>query len=147
MDKKDLSETDIRTKHITSALVKVVWDLQAQVREEVPITQGRIRVKGQNHQRGQPKFADHLLYYKPNIPLAVIEAKDNNHTLGYGMQQALNYSQMHGDPLDLICHVDYGQPPLTRGERANRARKRDYFAKYGDQARLVLDALLDKYVD
>jgi type I site-specific restriction endonuclease len=51
------------------------------------------------------------------------------------------------DPFDLICHVAFGQPPLTRRERAERVRKRDVFTKYGDQARLVIDALLDKYAD
>lgn len=48
---------------------------------------------------------------------------------------------------DLICHVVYGQPPLTRKERANNVRKRDVFTKYGEQARKVLEALLDKYAD
>ena len=51
------------------------------------------------------------------------------------------------DPFDLICHVAFDQPPLTRRERANEMRKRNYFTKYGDQARQVLDALLDKYAD
>jgi type I restriction enzyme R subunit len=51
------------------------------------------------------------------------------------------------DPFDLICHVAFGQPPLTRRERADKVRKRHVFTKYGDQARLVLDALLDKYAD
>ena len=51
------------------------------------------------------------------------------------------------DPFGLICHIAYGQPPLTRRERANRVRKRDYFTRYGEQARLVLNALLDKYAD
>ena len=51
------------------------------------------------------------------------------------------------DPFDLICHVAYGQPPLTRKERAKKVRKRNYFTKYGDQAKLVLEALLDKYAD
>ena len=51
------------------------------------------------------------------------------------------------DPFDLICHVAYDQPPLTRRERADKVRKRDYFAKYGEQARAVLDALLEKYAD
>jgi type I restriction enzyme R subunit len=51
------------------------------------------------------------------------------------------------DPFDLICHVAYGQPPLTRRERANNVRKRDVFATYGPQARAVLDALLAKYQD
>ncbi|MEO2034675.1 MAG: type I restriction-modification enzyme R subunit C-terminal domain-containing protein, partial [Planctomycetaceae bacterium] len=50
-------------------------------------------------------------------------------------------------PFDLICHVAYDQPPLTRRERADNVRKRDYFAKYGDQARAILNALLDKYAD
>ena len=52
----------------------------------------------------------------------------------------------YGD-FDLICHIAWGQPPLTRKERANRVRKRNYFAKYGEQARAVLTALLDKYSD
>ncbi|BAZ40541.1 hypothetical protein NIES4101_65020 [Calothrix sp. NIES-4101] len=51
------------------------------------------------------------------------------------------------DPLDLICHVVFDQPPLTRQERANNVRKRDYFSKYGEPARTVLNALLDKYAD
>ncbi|QFY88476.2 hypothetical protein D5125_12995 [Magnetovirga frankeli] len=48
------------------------------------------------------------------------------------------------DPFDLICHIAYGQPPLTRKERANQVRKRNYFSQYQDKARLVLDALLDR---
>ena len=48
---------------------------------------------------------------------------------------------------DLICHIAYDQPPLTRKERANNVKKRDYFTRYGDQARAVLNALLDKYAD
>lgn len=51
------------------------------------------------------------------------------------------------DPFDLICHVAFDQPPLTRRERAEKVRKRNYFTKYGNQAKLVLDALLDKYAD
>jgi type I restriction enzyme R subunit len=51
------------------------------------------------------------------------------------------------DPFDLICHVAFDQPPLTRQERANNVKKRNYFAKYGEQARTILNALLDKYAD
>ncbi|MHC5828761.1 MAG: type I restriction-modification enzyme R subunit C-terminal domain-containing protein, partial [Nostoc sp.] len=51
------------------------------------------------------------------------------------------------DPLDLICHVVFDQPPLTRKERANNVRKRNYFSNYGEPARTVLNALLDKYAD
>ena len=51
------------------------------------------------------------------------------------------------DPFDLLCHVAWDQPPLTRKERAEQVKKRNYFAKYGEDARLVLNALLDKYAD
>ncbi len=51
------------------------------------------------------------------------------------------------DLFDLICHVAYDKPPLTRKERANNVKKRNYFTKYGEQARHVLNALLDKYAD
>src|SRR5690606_8741141 len=51
------------------------------------------------------------------------------------------------DPFDLLCHVAWGQPPLTRRERAENVKKRNYFGKYGERARSVLEALLDKYAD
>ncbi len=97
LDKKDLSERDICTKFITPSLVAAGWDLDTQIREEVGFTDGRIYVRGKIHARGAKKRVDHILYYKPNIPLAIIEAKDNNHTVGAGMQQALGYAK----PLDV----------------------------------------------
>jgi len=97
MNKKSLSERDICTKFITPSIEQAGWDLQNQVRENVTLTKGRVIVKGRLSKRGKPKFADYILYYKPNIPIAVIEAKDNNHALGDGMQQALGYSDMHGN--------------------------------------------------
>jgi type I site-specific restriction endonuclease len=78
MNKKQLSERDICTKFITPAIVRAGWDVQSQVREEVSFTRGRVIVRGKTVYRGQAKRADYILYYKPNIPLAVIEAKDNN---------------------------------------------------------------------
>jgi len=96
VNKKSLSETDIRTKFITPAIVKAGWDLNTQIREEVALTAGRVLVKGRKLQRGPAKFADYILYYKPNLPIAVVEAKDNQHALGDGMQQALGYAHMHG---------------------------------------------------
>lgn len=90
MDKKKLPETDIRSKFITPAITQAGWDVQTQIREEVAITNGRILVRGKRHKRGRAKFADYILYFKPNIPIAVVEAKDNMHALGDGMQQALN---------------------------------------------------------
>ncbi|MBU1065213.1 DEAD/DEAH box helicase family protein [bacterium] len=91
-DKKQLSERDICTKYITPAIKSAGWDIKSQIREEVTFTAGRIHVKGNITQRGTKKRADYILYYKPNIPIAVIEAKDNNHALGDGMQQALDYA-------------------------------------------------------
>jgi len=97
MNKRDLSERDICTKFITPSLVTAGWDLDTQIREEVSFTDGRIYVRGKIHARGAKKRVDYILYYKPNIPLAIIEAKDNNHTAGAGMQQALGYAK----PLDV----------------------------------------------
>ena len=89
MNKKSLSERDICTKFITSHLIEAGWDIHNQVREEVSFTDGRIYVRGKLHTRGARKRADYILYYKPNIPIAVIEAKDNKHSVGAGIQQAL----------------------------------------------------------
>lgn len=91
--KKSLSERDICTKYITPAIQSAGWDIHTQVREEVTFTAGRIIVKGKLHTRGKTKRADYILYHKPNIPIAIIEAKDNNHTVGHGMQQALDYAE------------------------------------------------------
>ena len=93
MDKKNLSERDICTKFITPALRKAGWDEITQIREEVGFTKGRIIVRGKLVSRGKAKRADYILYYKPNIPIAVIEAKDNTHAIGDGMQQALDYAE------------------------------------------------------
>ena len=92
INKKSLSERDICPKYITPALVSAGWDLQTQVREEVSFTDRQIIVKGKSVKRGKPKRADYILYYRPNNPLAVIEAKDNKHSVGAGMQQALGYA-------------------------------------------------------
>ena len=87
------SERDICTKRITPAVVEAGWDIETQIREEVSFTAGRIIVRGKLVTRGKAKRADYILYYKPNIPIAVIEAKDNNHSVGDGMQQALGYAK------------------------------------------------------
>ncbi len=97
MDKRALSERDICTKFITPAVVDAGWDVHAQIREEVTFTAGRIIVRGKLVGRGKKKRADYILYHKPNIPIALIEAKDNQHGIGDGMQQALEYA----DTLDI----------------------------------------------
>ena len=94
INKKGLSERDICTKYITPALELAGWDKHSQLREEVFLTEGRIIVRGRLTSRGKRKWADYVLYHKPNIPIAVIEAKDNKHRVGDGMQQGLEYGEM-----------------------------------------------------
>ncbi len=106
VDKKSLSERDICTKYITPALVRAGWDLHSQIREEVSFTKGRIIVRGKLHTRGEQKRADYILYFKSNIPLAVIEAKENNYSVGAGMQQALNYADTLGVPFVFSSNGD-----------------------------------------
>ena len=84
MDKKGLSERDICTKFITPALSKAGWDEMTQIREEVSFTKDRITVRGKLASRGKGKRADYVLCYKPNVPIALIEAKDNTHAIGDG---------------------------------------------------------------
>lgn len=90
--KSGLSESDICAKFITPAIIQAGWDEAVQIRREVSFTKGRIIVRGKLVSRGQGKRADYILYYKSNIPLAVIEAKDNTHSVGDGIQQALGYA-------------------------------------------------------
>lgn len=94
MENTSYSERDICTKYITPSLQKAGWDIHVQIREEFNLTKGRIIVRGQLHTRAKNKRADYVLFYKPGIPLAIIEAKDNKHSVGAGMQQALNYAEL-----------------------------------------------------
>ena len=87
-----LSESDICAKFITPSLVQAGWDEAIQIRREVTFTDGRIIVRGKLVTRGKGKRADYVLSYQPNLPLAVIEAKDANHAVGDGLQQALGYA-------------------------------------------------------
>lgn len=105
-NKKELSERDICTQYILPAIKKAGWDIEKQVREEVFFTDGRIFVKGHKTARGERKRADIVLYYKPNIPIAIIEAKDNNHSVGAGMQQALNYAEIIDIPVAFSSNGD-----------------------------------------
>jgi type I restriction enzyme R subunit len=106
MHKKSLSERDICTKFITPAVSKAGWDVDTQIREEVSFTKGRIIVRGKLVSRGQAKRADYILYYKPNIPLALIEAKDNTNGVGDGMQQGLEYATTLGIPFVFSSNGD-----------------------------------------
>ncbi len=99
MDKRTLSERDICTKFITPAIENAGWDKQTQLLEEVSFTDGKIFVRGRLTARGKGKRADYILYFKPNIPIAIIEAKDNTHSVRSGIQQALDYARI----LDIPC--------------------------------------------
>lgn len=106
LDKRSLSERDICTKFITPAVKKAGWDEMTQIREEVSFTKGRIIVRGKLVSRGKGKRADYVLYYKPNIPLALIEAKDNAQPMGAGVQQALEYAETLDIPFVFASNGD-----------------------------------------
>jgi type I restriction enzyme R subunit len=120
MDKRSLTERDICTKFILPAVKRAGWDEMLQVREEVYFTKGRIIVRGKLVTRGKAKKADFVLYYKPNIPIALIEAKDNNHSVGDGIQQGLDYAATLDIPFvfasngdGFVFHDRTGQSHLT----------------------------------
>lgn len=96
INKKELSETDICDLFITPAIKNAGWDPVNQIRREVTLTPGPVIVRGNISSRNKKKkkFADYVLYQEPGVPISVIEAKDNNHTVSQGMQQALQYSEI-----------------------------------------------------
>lgn len=90
-NKKDMTETEIRTNYITPAIINSGW--KNKFKEEYIFTDGRIIVSKKGATRGKKKKVDYLLFYKANIPLAIIEAKSNKKSIGSGMQQGLDYSE------------------------------------------------------
>lgn len=93
-----MSEEDVRDLYISPAIERAGWNRETQVKREVHLTQGRIKVRGKIVIRGNSKYADYILYHKPGIPLAIVEAKDEKYTVGAGMQQALEYADLLGIP-------------------------------------------------
>jgi type I restriction enzyme R subunit len=94
INKKDLSEIDICDLYITPAIMNAGWESITQIRREVTLTPGPVIVRGNLSVRNKKKkkFADYVLQLKPGVPVGVIEAKDNKHTVSHGMQQALGYA-------------------------------------------------------
>lgn len=92
LGKRNLSEEDIKLRYITPAIKNAGWD-NKQIRMEYAFTAGRIILRGNITARGKKKSADYLLSYKSNFPLAVVEAKDNKHSVGAGLQQAIEYAR------------------------------------------------------
>lgn len=95
-EKKKLSEADIKAKFITPAIKRAGWDEMLQIRREVTLTPGPVIVRGNLSSRNKKKkkFADYVLQWEKGVPIAVIEAKDNNHSISHGMQQALGYAEI-----------------------------------------------------
>ena len=94
MKKHELTEEDVKMRFITPAILKNGWDLQRQIKAEYFFTDGKVIVRGNVVRRSERKRADYLLHYKPNIPIAIVEAKDMTHSIGDGMQQAIDYASI-----------------------------------------------------
>ena len=106
MDKKHLTETDIITKFILPAIEQAGWDSMTQLRQEVKLRDGKVIVRGNMGVRKTVKSADIVLYHKPNLPLAVIEAKANKHEVGKGIQQGLDYARLLDVPFVFASNGD-----------------------------------------
>jgi len=106
MDKRKLSETDIISKYILPAVKAAGWDDITQIRQEVKLRDGKVIVRGQLGVRKTVKSADIVLYHKPSMPLAVIEAKANKHEVGKGLQQGLDYAKLLDVPFIFASNGD-----------------------------------------
>ena len=105
IDKKQMTEEDIKLQFITPAIT-MKWSLD-RITMETKITDGKINLKGNFVFREKPKKADYVLYINANNPIAIVEAKDNKHTVSFGLQQAMTYAQM----------LDVPFPPLAEQKR------------------------------
>ncbi|WP_099329428.1 EcoAI/FtnUII family type I restriction enzme subunit R [Clostridium paraputrificum] len=125
-NKKNLTEEDIKMKFITPAIEKAGWNVKSQVRAEYSFTDGRIIVRGNLTARGKRKRADYLLFYKPNLPIAIIEAKDNKNSIGSGMQQGIEYAEILDVPFVYSSNGDgFLEHDMTTG--AERELSMDEF--------------------
>jgi type I restriction enzyme R subunit len=103
---RDLNEAEICDQYISPAIRAAGWTMAGHVRREFGFTNGRVIVRGKVAARGKRKRADYLLFYQPNLPLAIVEAKDNNHPVGGGMQQALEYAERLDVPFVFASNGD-----------------------------------------
>ena len=108
MDKTKLSESDIGDKFIRPALVQVGWDSMEQIFAQYPLRAGRVVVRGNKAYRDESTVlrADYALFYKPNIPLAIVEAKKSRLSMSAGMQQAIAYAQLLDVPFSFSSNGD-----------------------------------------
>lgn len=108
MNKKNLSESDICDKYISPAMETAGWNGMDQIYREFPLRAGRLVIGGQKSYLDKTTVlrANYALFYKLNIPLTVVEAKDNHHALGAGMAQTINYAQLLDVPFSFSSNVD-----------------------------------------
>ena len=106
--KAQLSETDICDRFITPALVQAGWTREQHILREYTLRPGRVVVRGQASHRDKASMlrADYVLFHKPNVPLAVVEAKDAKHSVGAGMPQAIQYAELLGVPFSFASNGD-----------------------------------------
>lgn len=117
LGKKQMSEEDIKLNYITPVIL-MGW--KGHITMETKITDGRINIRGNIVARSKPKFADYMLYLNDGKPIAVVEAKDNNHSVSHGLQQAMTYAQMMDLPFayigqELTSAIQAGAPLLNIG--------------------------------
>ena len=93
--KKQMTEEDIKLNFITPAIQNKGWQDKISMETKVQFTDGRMNLRGNLVSREKPKKADYILYLERNYPIAIVEAKDNNHSVSYGLQQAITYAQMY----------------------------------------------------
>ena len=117
LNKKQMSEEDVKLNYITPAILRG-WQDHITMETKVKITDGQINIKGNMAVRKNPKYADYVLYLNDNKPIAVVEAKDNNHTVSYGIQQAIEYAKMMDLPFAYSSNGDafYEHDFLTGNE-------------------------------
>lgn len=121
ISKKEMSEEDIKLNFITPSIIKngSGWKDKVTMETKVEFTDGKINLQGNVASRQAPKKADYILYINSNNPIAIVEAKDNNHSVSYGLQQAMEYAKMLDLPFafssngDGFCEHDF----LTGSER------------------------------
>ena len=106
IDKKQMTEEDIKLNYITPALLDRGWKNKITMETKVKFTDGKINLRGNLFMRGAPKRADYVLYLNANNPIAIVEAKDNSHSVSFGLQQAKQYAQMLDVPFAYSSNGD-----------------------------------------
>lgn len=106
LDKKQMTEEDIKLNYITPSLFAKGWQDRITMETKVQFTDGKVNLRGNNINREAPKKADYVLYFRREYPIAIIEAKDNNHSISFGMQQAKEYAKMLDVPFAYSSNGD-----------------------------------------